>query len=397
MTEISTFEISTFYERLARAANLDGEFAAIRFRATYEPGAGLGSKLSPPTYPVEGDRQTPYLFEDRRVGDRDRLAVLLDSRQAQANRCEEALAAAVERGSVWIPHICLDVMTNGRRLCITSLTAPHRSRDAYFRDAAAEDGTPFDRTDAGAALAACTPEDATALYRYAPTDLVYGVWDSHRGLRLAARFPRVYTSELVGWEPREGLRAAGRFDLVTSGQQRVTVNGTEWVPDPSGKKKLSELGLGAIPPTTRTQRGGPVPGGVTVEAVERLAILSFPAVARVRLGQSDDQARAGRALLAALAILGDRLAFGAAGLFLRSGCDLLKVAEDIVWVGPGGRAEPLQIDTSAAVALYRFAQGRAAELGLALNDAPIMLRPKPNLQRAIDEAFFAGIEEGEGD
>jgi CRISPR-associated protein Csb1 len=201
----------------------------------------------------------------------------------------------------------------------------------------------------------------------------------------------------VGWEPHEGVRAAGRFDLITSGQQRATVNGTDWVPDPKGKKKLSELGLGSIPPTTRTQRGAPVPGGVTVEAAERLAVLSFPAIARIRLGAGDEQGRAGRALLAALAILGDRLAFGGTGLFLRSGCDLLKVAEEVVWVGPGGRTEPLDIDASGALALYRFAQTRAAEAGLALNDAPIELRPRPNLQEAIDLAFFAGIEEGEGD
>jgi CRISPR-associated protein Csb1 len=388
---------ATLYERLAGASSLETEFAAIRFRARYEPAAGPGSKLSPPTYPVEGDRQTPYLFEDRRVGEHDRRAVLLDSRQAQANRCEEALAEAVRDGRIWIPHIRLDVETHGRHILITSLTAPHRSRDAYFRDAADPDGTPFDETEAGAALAACTPEDATPLYRYAPTDLIYGVWDSHRGLRLAARFPRVYTSELVGWEPREGVRAAGRFDLITSGQQRVKLNGAEWEPDPAGSKKLSQLGLGSIPPTTRTERGAPVPGGVTVEAVERLGILSFPAIARIRLGGSNAQAKAGRALLAALAILGDRLAFGGPGLFLRSGCDLLKVSEEVAWVGFGGHTEAIEIDAPAAVALYAFARERAAEAGLALNEAPITLRPKPNLQRAIDAAFFAGIEEREGD
>lgn len=384
--------VEELYERVARAASLEGEDAAIRFRATYEPGAGPGSKVSPPTYPVE-DRGSPYLIEDRRVPDGGRKAVLLDSRQAQANRCEEALAGAVDRGDVWIPHLVLEVETHGRRVRITSLTAPHRSRDAYFRDAEDPAGVPFDETEPGRELAACTPEDATALYRYAPTDLVYGVWDSHRGLRLAARFPRVYTSELVGWEPEEGVRAAGRFDLITSGQQRATVEGRDWKPDPKGKKKLSELGLGAIPPTTRNQRGEPLPGGVTVSGIERLGVLSFPGLARIRLGPDGAAARAGRAVLAALAILGDRLAFGGAGVFLRSGCDLVRSSEELTWVASSGAGEPLELGRTEALELFRYAVGRAEEVGLRWHPEPIVLRPRANLQAAIDGAFFAGIEE----
>ena len=384
--------VEELYERLAAAASLEGGDAAIRIREIYESAAGRGSKVSPPTYPVE-DRGSPYLFEERRLPDGQRRAVLLDSRQAQANRCEEALARAVEREEVWIPHLVLEVETHGRNVRITSLTAPHRSRDAYFRDAEDGEGRPFDDTDPGRELAACTPEDASALYRYAPTDLVYGVWDSHRGLRLAARFPRVYTSELVGWDPEEGKRAAGRFDLITSGQQRATEEGRDWKPDPKGKRKLSELGLGAIPPTTRNQRGDPLPGGVTVGGIERLAILSFPALARVRLGDGAAAARAGRAVLAALAILGDRLAFGGPGVFLRSGCDLVKLSEEIGWVGTGGASEPVAIDRAGALELFRHAVARAERAGLRWHGEPIVLRPRPNLQEAIDAAFFAGIEE----
>lgn len=383
-------------ERLTAAASLRSDDAAIRFRARYEPAAGSGSKVSPPTYPVE-DRGSPYLFELRRFGDSERQAVLLDSRQAQANRCEEALSGAVDRGELWIPHLVLDVETHGRRIRITSLSAPHRSRDAYFRDAEDGEGRPFDETQPGRELAACTPEDATALYRYAPTDLVYGVWDSHRRLRLAARFPRVYTSEIVGWEPAEGRRAAGRFDLMTSGQQRATEEDGGWRPDPKGKKKLSELGLGSIPPTTRNQRGEPLPGGVTVAAIERLAILSFPALARLRLGSDDGSGQAARAVLAALAILGDRLAFGGPGVFLRSGCDLVRTSEEVAWIRTGGSSEPLEIDRPKAFDLLQRALARAEKVGMRWHSEAISLRPRQNLQQAIDDAFFAGAEESQGD
>ncbi|MCL6537926.1 MAG: type I-U CRISPR-associated protein Cas7 [Acidothermus sp.] len=396
-------DVKEFYERLAAAVSLEGEDAAIRFQESYESAAGAGSKVSPPTYPVE-ERGTPYLFEERRLPDGTRQAVLLDSRQSQANRCEEALARVVDEGKVYIPHLVLEVTTHDRRLRITSLTAPHRSRDAYFRDAEDAKGTPFDKTQPGQELAACTPEDATALYRYAPTDLVYGVLNSHRRLRLAAKFPRVYTSEMVGWDPEEGKHAAGRFDLITSGRKVVTVvNGTTWeIDNPKGKKKkLSELGLGAIPPSTKRKKEGkppePVPGGVTVAGIERLATLSFSALARVRLGSDSAVARAGRIVLAALALLGDRLAFDGPGLFLRSGCDLVKVDGEVSWVQRGGSTQRLDLDREAALALFTFALKRAEDAGLAWDSKPIVLRPQRNLQQAIDEAFFAGIDESPED
>ena len=118
------------YQRLSAAASLEGDDAAIRVRATYEPGAGPGAKVSPPTYPLDG-RGTPYLFETRRTTDRTREVVLLDSRQSQANRCEEALQDAIDDG-LGIPHLVLDVQTHDRTIRLTSLTVPHRSRDAYL-------------------------------------------------------------------------------------------------------------------------------------------------------------------------------------------------------------------------------------------------------------------------
>src|SRR5438874_902906 len=253
------------YQRLSAAASLEGDDAAIRVRATYEPGAGPGAKVSPPTYPLDG-RGTPYLFETRRTTDRTREVVLLDSRQSQANRCEEALQDAIDDG-LGIPHLVLDVQTHDRTIRLTSLTVPHRSRDAYFRDAEAEDGTRFDDTPAGRALAAAQPGDATALYRHAPTDLVYGVWDSHRDLRQAQKFPRVYTSELIGWDPERGRRAAGRYDLLTGGT-KISGGNKDWSQNAKGGTRISEIGLGPIPPSD-------APGGVTVSSIERLATLSF--------------------------------------------------------------------------------------------------------------------------
>jgi CRISPR-associated protein Csb1 len=391
-------ETISIYERLERAMYERSDDAAIRVRACYEPAAGQAAKVSPPTYPVEG-RESPYLFETRHHRDgQKQTTVLLDSRQSQANRCEEALAQLVEHKTDPIPHLVLKVETNGRHLRITSLTAPHRSRDAYFRDSQTEDGTVFDETEVGKQLASCTPEDASAFYKWAPTDLVYGVWDSHRGLRLAARFPRIYTSEMVGWDPIEGVRAAGRYDLITSGAQKVSVKeGRTWQLGPNGKKKLSELGLGSIPPTTRNIQGQPAPGGVSVSEIERLAVLSFPALTRIRLGEDPEVARSGRLVLASLALLGDRLAFDGPGLFLRSGCDLIKLSEEVSWVKRGGTSESFTLDKYSALDLFRYSVERAAEKGLVWEKDPIYLRAQENLQGAINNAFYSGLEERQED
>jgi CRISPR-associated protein Csb1 len=384
------------YERLAAASSLEGEDAAIRVIATYEPGAGAGTKVSPPTYPPNRVEDPPYLLENRTaVGGETDHVVLLDSRQSQANRCEEAIQEAIDSGRVSLPHLVMDVPTHGRTIRITSLTAPHRSRDAYFRDAEDDAGIIFDKTDLGRALAEVTPADATPLFLHSPADLIYGVWDSHRGLRHAAKFPRVYTSEIVGHGAEVGTRAAGRFDLLTSGGRKVQGGNGDWSPEGKGSKKLSELGLGSIPPSTRNAKGNLVPGGVSVGTVSRNCTLSFAGLARVKVGASSEASRAARAVLAALALVGDRLAFGSPAVFLRSGCDLLVVNEAVTWVRRGGVTDPLDLDVAGAVALLEHAVGRAQDAGLVWPTQPTRLQPQAKLKKVIDEAFLSGESEDE--
>lgn len=381
-------EAGTLYERLERAASLEGEDAAIRIAASYEPVGGAGDKVSPPTYPVDGT-PLPYLFERRwdESGEEVRT-VLLDSRQAQANRCEEAIQEEIDTGRLAVPHIELTTVTHEMPLRITSLEAPHRSRDAYFRDAEDERGTRFDQTKVGQALRSVRPEDARPLYLHSPADLVYGVWDSHRDLRLATRFPRVYTSEVVGWRVLEGVRAAGRFDLVVSGAEKVVGGNEDWEPAASNGrsrsgKNITTLGHGSIPPSVNRA------GGVTVERIGRAASVGFAGLARLRFGGlPEPAARAARAVLAAIALLGDRLAFARPGLFLRSGCELVLINESLSWVGRRG-SEPLELDIDGARALLDKALATAEAAGLTWPSEPVALRPQTKLQDLIDRAFYS--------
>lgn len=374
------------YERLAAAASLEGDDGAIRIGSTYEPASGVGTKVSPPTYPTS-PTEGPYVIEDRVTADGERRrCALLDSRQSQANRCEEALQQAIDDGRLALPHLVVDVETHATTIRITSLTAPHRSRDAYIRDALAADDTRFDATPAGAALLS---DDAAAYYRYTPADLVYGVWDSHRQRRIQTKFPRIYTSELVGEGAVDGVRMAGRFDLLT-GATSVKGGDLDWEiaekDVQKGTRRISEIGLGPIAP-------GRGPGGVTVTAIRREASLSFAGLARLRVADGD-LGRAGRAVLAALALVGDRLVFGRPALFLRSGCDLVLTGERLSWVGRQGE-QPLELDIAGAAALFELAVQRAADVGLVWDTEPIHLRPMAKLQAVIDRVFLKAPAEGE--
>ena len=197
-------------DRLEQAVTLTGDDAAIRMHTGYEPQAGPQAKVFPPTYLPDGD--TKYHIEQRWGTDGEPVdVVILDSIQSQANRAEEALRRAAE--DLGLPQLVMVAELEHRTIRISSLDAPHRSRDAYFIDSEL-DGEPFDKTDIGQALARVNAGDATAALRYAPYDLIYGVWDSHRGKRMATKFPRVYTSEMLGWHVQRGKRAATKGDPI---------------------------------------------------------------------------------------------------------------------------------------------------------------------------------------
>ncbi|MGX4733244.1 type I-G CRISPR-associated RAMP protein Csb1/Cas7g [Kitasatospora griseola] len=397
--------MEALYERLAEAASGLSADGAIRVVAQYEPVAGVGAPVAPPTVKVKEGDGPGQLFEDRWVGGNRTRVVLLDQRQSQANRCETALLEAADLGEVVLPHLALHVNAEGRALRMTNLEAPHRSRDAYFRDALDESGAKFDDTVAGRALRDTATGDVRAFLEWAPSDLVFGLWDSHRKRRVQLKVPRTYTSEMVGLDPLSGKRAAGRFDKWNFPGDNVELTVDGWRPvDGTGKKsskgktlKASAVGHGMIPPVEGM-------GGVTVQSIERNATLATAGLRALRFGDAPKEyVRAARALLAALALAGDRLAFAAPAVRLRSGCDLLLVSERIEWVGRGREGvavtEPLELETPVqALELFEFARSRAEEAGLTWSKEPVRLRPNAQVQQAIERSFrLEGIGEAEGE
>ncbi|MFJ5165165.1 type I-U CRISPR-associated RAMP protein Csb1/Cas7u [Streptomyces anulatus] len=390
--------IEELYERLHAAANALSEDSAIRVRAAYEPTSGSGGRICPPTVKAKSTDAAGYLIEPRYVEGDEVRVVLLDQRQSQANRCEQALLDAVRREDLFLPHLELTTEAGGTAVSITSLEAPHRSCDAYFRDSQNEEGTTFDKTEVGAALRRAGAADLRAYLDQSPADLVYGVWDSHRKRRIQVKVPRAYTSEMYGVSPLVGVRAAGRVDRLNLAGDTVAVTETGWSPLDGAKPprgvasaRMSELGHGMIPPSEGI-------GGVSVKAVHRQATVSLAQLSSLRFGSvTEEFTAAGRALLASIALLGDRLAFGASALHLRSGCDLVVVSEQVEWVQRGRNGvpvtEPMECTTSRdAQALFEIALERARKSGLEWPVEPFRVRPNASLQQAIEKSYeIAGI------
>jgi CRISPR-associated protein Csb1 len=179
--------------------------AAIRLRQRLLPEGGPGDKVFPPTF-----AGGVYCWETRRIEGSAVPCVLLDSVASQANRLEEALAEAVDRNLIDLPRLVVQFdggLANVGK--ISTLAAPHRVFDAIFRDSTL-DGKPFFKSPLYLKLTACNVRNATDLFAYAPTALLFGCWDSTGAAGgLGNKFARAVTSEIVGINAEWGATRGG--------------------------------------------------------------------------------------------------------------------------------------------------------------------------------------------
>ncbi|MCY4669973.1 MAG: type I-U CRISPR-associated RAMP protein Csb1/Cas7u [Rhodococcus sp.] len=278
------------FERLLEAVR--GDAVALRSRLTLQPAGGEGDKVFPPTYAVDGRASHRYAVETRQIGmgGRKTVSVLLDSVASQANRAEMALL-------------------DGR---VTVLQAPHRIADAIFRDSLL-DGTLFRLSDIGRAITNATPRNATDMYRYSPTSLLFGMWDS-TGPRggLGSKFHRAYVSEIVGVDAEVGKKVGSRIDplqlerLAAGDRAFNSANPEEvWTfdrrkaeTDRKGKpvyaSRGSESGQAGQP--SKINHGNVAPsideqaGGVTISRAVQTTVISFAGLRRLRFKGFDREA-----------------------------------------------------------------------------------------------------------
>jgi CRISPR-associated protein Csb1 len=410
-----------------------GGAVAIRVITRLLPAGGMCDKVFPPTYIRDKQGLTKYAMETRKIDGHDVQTVLLDSVASQANRIEEALLEGWRRGELPFPVIAVD-FTGVDQLAdleqITSLQAPHRVADALLRDSVDKRGTPFRQTAIGKACTDARPNDATAMYLYCPTALLFGVWDS-TGPRggAGAKFQRVLVSEIVGYDVAPGVKTASRIDPTAIERKSGTVfeskaDPTDWtsleseavtqngIPKPFSRKRKgtgekgtpAAINHGNIPPSIDD-----LAGGVTMSHAQHTIVLSLAGLRRLRFRTRSDgsvipaRARdraeiAARTALAALALAG--IVYQRRnGYDLRSR-SLLVASEPLKFEmlsRDGGEPSPFVVDDPAR--LLREALEAAASHGLGWNSAPVTLTPTPKLAHLIiasRQLKAAGEVDGDG-
>lgn len=397
------------FERLRSA--VAGEAVALRSRMTLQPAGDEGDKVFPPSYAVDGRPEHKYAVEERQVGDGDRVSVtvLLDSVASQANRAELALLEGWERGELTFPVPYVDFgeaggVTDYERL--TVLEAPHRLADAIFRDSLLN-GTLFRLSDIGRAITDATPRNATALFRYSPTSLLFGMWDS-TGPKggLGARFQRAYVSEIVGFDAVVGKKVGSRIDplqIEKVAPEDRAFNSADpnevWTLDPERAEKdgkgrpvpasrgsggvagqPSKINHGNIPPSIDTQAGG-----VTISKAQQTTLISLAALRRLRFRDFNrDAETAARSAIAALGVAAIAYQYET-DFDLRSRCLLLPTHPPCVELlsRDGSPGEAVEVDRDNAARILSEAAAHAAEAGIGWETDEIRLVPAPKLVKLI--------------
>jgi CRISPR-associated protein Csb1 len=405
-------------EILERAVGGESAAAAIRSVTRLQPAGGEADKVFPPTYAVEKAAALRYATETRRIEGKEVETVLLDSVPSQANRMEEALLAAWDEQQIHIPVIAVDFSdADGVRDLdrITTLQAPHRIADALLRDSIDKDGRFFRDTEAGKAFTDATPLNATAVYKYCPTALIFGVWDS-TGPRggLGTKFQRALTSEIIGVGIEAGVKTASRLDPAAIGanvpiyhrkddKDDWTISEDDALKEKGkailfsrkgsdGKGKPSAINHSNVAPTIDTTSGG-----VTLDYAKQTVVLSLAALRKLRFqtkvdGTSLDREtriqseQAARTALAALGLAAVALQ-RSRGYDLRSRSVLVPDPGGplVLEVLPADGGEPNRYVLSApdARTLLADAHAKAEKVGFGWNRQPLDLKPAPKLADLI--------------
>lgn len=397
------------YEQLRSA--VAGDFVALRSTVALQPAAGAAGKVMPPTYGVPDSAPTRYAIEERRVDTERSRAVLLDSVASQANRMELALLEGWEVGELAFPVAYVDFTDDGDLADLGRLTvleAPHRIADAIFRDSLL-DGTLFRLSDVGRSITDARPAAATALLRFSPSALLFGMWDS-TGPKggLGSKFQRAIVSEIVGFDVEPGVNVGSRIDPLgiekdsaelyqhSDPSQTWTLEAAEATKDEKGKPKKLGKDTKAGKPSS-ANHGNVTPsidaraGGVTISRAVQTTVLSLAALRRLRfpinssgvrvpLERRRDAETEARSVIAALGVAAIAYQHDL-DYDLRSRC--LLVPEHPVRLElltrDGSEPTPFSVDRATAAAILRDATAAAERAGMGFHHDEVRLTPAPKL------------------
>jgi CRISPR-associated protein Csb1 len=281
------------------------------------------------------------------------------------------------------------------------LELSHRVYDTALRMSRV-DGVAFSESAIGKMIYSARAERAAALFEHAPITLVLGGWDSHGGGPLAARMPRLITSEMIGLDAKPTARAAVKFDPMDIRKDAGPIYESkhkerrfEIEKAKAASRKVlkpSEIGLGSVPHMAAR-------GAVITEALQT-SVISCTAARRLRFEYPDGRFspardRAGRSAVVALALYG-LLAQMDEGYCLRSGCDLIPLkSPELEVIGRTLEdADTYPIDVDSALAALNAANEKAATLELRWRQGPLVVDADERLVALVERSRSAAVAGG---
>lgn len=163
----------------------------------------------------------------------------------------------------------------------------------------------------------------------------------------------------------------------------------------NGKGNPSAVNHSSVTPAidTAEKSSDPISGGVTIDYALQVAVLSMPALRRLRFPvdgkQTPERNQAARTVLAALGLVAITLQFEQ-GIFLRSRCDLVPESAELIIERVRSATiadeDKFTLSSDEAIAIYNEAVKEAAKQNLPWQDKEIALIPNPDLVGLVVES-----------
>lgn len=302
--------------------------AAIVLREYLTPVEGKDGVFFPPTFAAaENSREFPGGYNINELGHGENVC-LVDSVGSQANRIEPMFATG--EYAALVPQLVVEA--GERRISI--LEAGHRAGDAIVRCTELKDSLQK-------AFQALKQGNAVPLAKFAPTSLVFGVWDSRD---TQAKAPRLLAATIRAFNIAKLTRSA-QYNPAVEYVEEGLLEETE---DKDALKAYSERGFRHVPASATH-------GGVIARGDIRREVTLHVAALRLLRGTTEDETKRLRAYLLGLALVAfTKPAIG----YLRQGCNLVLDADrkpDSKVVFPDGRREDSGLTHEAALAFAKAA------------------------------------------
>jgi CRISPR-associated protein Csb1 len=266
--------------------------------------------------------------------------------------------------------------------------------------------------------------NATSLFQFCPTALIFGLWDS-TGPKggLGAKFARALVSEIVGYDVKLGKKTSSRIDpaaieksagpIFRTSDGGMTPFENEALKQ-GGKSILYKKSKGKDVPyvvgkdqdegrPSTANHGNVTPtisdGGVVLSRAEQIVVLSLPALRRLSFplnGKKPQPATddAARTALTALGLCAATLA-REQNQDLRSRCQLFP-SKAYVWElldEPGVTPKQFSLDRPQALALFKRACDAAQDSGLPWQTDEVLLEPSPQLVELVRKSQQLTVSE----